>query len=385
MRSTCALTALVCLAIGFVMQPLAAAAGPGSAPENSPLPLQLEMRVPFAPTAFPSEGRTYLAYELYLTNFSNSPMTLRRIEVLDADRTAAQAVATFEGEALDALLQPAGQDGSAPSSNARTIAAGTTVIVFMWIPFGPEAHVPDHLRHRLLTNDAALEGAVIGTRDIKLHVLGPPLEGAVWRANDGPSNDRNNHHRRGVVILEGRPLDSRRYAIDWVKYSRKVSFSGNQRDKRSYYAYGQPVVAVADATVIIAKDGLPDNVPRQGSAFHPAVPIALDTMGGNTIALDLGDGQFAYYLHLQPGSLRVKVGDHVRRGEEIARVGCSGDAREPHLHFEVTTSPKPWVGEGVPYLIDRYQTRTANHSWQAQSRELPLDGTLIDFGQDERH
>src|SRR5437016_5747114 len=34
-----------------------------------PFPLQLEMRVPFEPTAFPSGGQTYLAYELYLTNF----------------------------------------------------------------------------------------------------------------------------------------------------------------------------------------------------------------------------------------------------------------------------------------------------------------------------
>ena len=39
-------------------------------------PPQLEMRVPFEPTAFPSDGRTYLTYELYLTNFAANPITL---------------------------------------------------------------------------------------------------------------------------------------------------------------------------------------------------------------------------------------------------------------------------------------------------------------------
>lgn len=41
-------------------------------------------------------------------------------------------------------------------------------------------------------------------------MLGPPVEGADWLAADGPSNDEDNHHRRGVVILDGRAVDSRR-------------------------------------------------------------------------------------------------------------------------------------------------------------------------------
>jgi hypothetical protein len=48
----------------------------------SPFPLQLEMRAPFEPTAFPSAGRTYLVYELYLTNFTGN-LDLRRLEILD--------------------------------------------------------------------------------------------------------------------------------------------------------------------------------------------------------------------------------------------------------------------------------------------------------------
>ena len=89
------------------------------------------------------------------------------------------------------------------------------------------------------------------------------------------------------------------------------------RDAHSYYSYGKAVLAVADGLVVAARDGLPENIPGHGDAFHPAVPITLETVAGNTITLDLGR-QFAYYMHLQPGSLRVKAGDRVRRGQLLA-------------------------------------------------------------------
>jgi murein DD-endopeptidase MepM/ murein hydrolase activator NlpD len=118
------------------------------------------------------------------------------------------------------------------------------------------------------------------------------------------------------------------------------------------------VVAVADATVVTARDGLPDNVPGHNEQFHPAVPITMDTVGGNSITLDIGGRQFAYYFHLQPGSLRVKVGDHVKEGQIMALIGASGDAREPHLHFEIANSPKALAGEGLPYVIDHYRVKS---------------------------
>jgi murein DD-endopeptidase MepM/ murein hydrolase activator NlpD len=113
------------------------------------------------------------------------------------------------------------------------------------------------------------------------------------------------------------------------------------------------------------------------------VPITLETVAGNTITLDLGGGQFAYYMHLQPGSLRVKTGDRVRRGQPVARVGGSGDAREPHLHFEVTTSPNLIAGEGVPYLIDRYRCKSAGDGpTTLRTHELPLGNSIVEFRED---
>jgi hypothetical protein len=235
----------------------------------------------------------------------------------------------------------------------------------------------------VITTDSVATGAVIGTHHTSLHVLGPPLEGPDWLADDGPSNDPDNHHRRVIVITDGRPVISERYAIDWTQIRDGVSFSGDPRDKRSYCAYGKTVLAVAEGRVVTAREGLPDNIPGHNGAFHPAVPITLDTIAGDTITIDLGGGQFAYYFHLQAGSLRVKAGERVRRSQVLARVGCSGDAREPHLHFHITDSSKLIAGEGLPYVIDRYRTMSASGgSKELRIRELPVNHNLVEFAGD---
>src|SRR5713226_6061686 len=67
-----------------------------TAAKRAQWPLQLEMRVPFEPTAFPSGPHFYVMYELHLTNFGTTPLSLSRIEVLDAGAGAAQPIATFD-------------------------------------------------------------------------------------------------------------------------------------------------------------------------------------------------------------------------------------------------------------------------------------------------
>jgi hypothetical protein len=109
-------------------------------------PLQFEMHVPFAPTAFPSGGRTYLMYELCLTNFGTSPHSLNRIEVLDADAKDDQPVATFEAGPLAAMLEPIGDQADSNTVHTK-IAAGRTVVVFMSIALDRNTHVPNKLLH----------------------------------------------------------------------------------------------------------------------------------------------------------------------------------------------------------------------------------------------
>jgi len=299
--------------------------------------------------------------------------------VLEADTSATKPVVAFEAEQLNTMLMYVGGKAASNPKESIVIASGQRVVVFMFVTFDAGSPIPRRLIHRIVTADSEAEGAATSTNNTTLHVLGPPVEGAGWLAADGPDNDQDNHHRRGVVILDGRAVISRRYAIDWKQVKDDASYSGDSRDVRSYYAYDKTVLAVADGRVVAARDGLPDNTPGHGSSFHSAIPITLETIAGNTITLDLGGDQFAYYMHLEPGSLRVKAGDRVRRGQILAHVGCSGDAREPHLHFEVTDSSKPLSGEGVPYLIDRYHSKNVNGALELHTHELPLNKSVVVF------
>jgi hypothetical protein len=380
MRSS-ALQAMVVFGICVANSVGAGTQSPCTAVSSRFPPPQLEMRVPFAPSAFPSADSIYLLYELHLRNFEAGPIALRRVEVFDADAKSMEPVATFEEAQLDSILQLIGVRPSTDAPGDRSLAGGGSAVLFMSVAFEAAARVPNRLRHRVLTTDSAIEGAEIGTHHSQLRTFGPPLTGSDWVARSGPGNE--SYHRRGVLVFDGTATIDRRYAIDWVRVRNDATFSGDDLENRSYYAHGADVLAVADGRVVAARDGIPENVPRH-EGFRPAVPISLETLAGNTITLDVGGGQFAYYAHLQPATLRVKIGDRVRRGQKLARLGNSGDSREPHLHFQVTTSSTLLAGEGLPYLIDRYRIKSAGGAWIVRSRELPLQDMVIDFGNRRR-
>lgn len=345
----------------------------GKAPAQVFPPVQLQIRTPVEPTVLPSGGRNYLIYELHLQNFSGEPLTLRGIDVIDTD--IARPLASLREAHLDAVLRLIGSDE--PDGSHR-LAPGQSAVAFLCLAFNRDTPVPHKLGHRVLLDNTAADGPAIGTNTMRLHVLGRPLTGAGWTAANGP--DIHSHHRTGLFVAGGLAQISRRYAIDWRIEKAGAQFSGDARDVHSYHAYGAPVLAVAGGTVVAAQDGLPDNIPRTAAGFDTAVPITMENVGGNSIVIDLGDGQFAHYAHLKPGSVRVKPGDRVRRGQVVAQIGNSGDARWPHLHFQVTSGPAILASEGLPYLIDRYRIKPGGDGWETRTREFPLGGQAIDFG-----
>ena len=349
-------------------------------------PLQLEILTPFEPTAFQSAGRTYVIYELHFRNYARNSLTLRRLDVIDAEMVGAEPIATFESERLDELLwssqlwSSGAQSASDESGNGVELAANEGVVALMCLAFDGDAGLPDRLSHRVQTDNGVAQGPIISTHYRDLTVIGPPVAGSNWFAAGAPSND--SHHRVALLIIDGRAQISTRYGIDWGQMEDGATFSGDELDNRSYHAFGEEVLAVADGTVVTVKDGFPDNVPRTAAGFRPAVPLTTSEAHlGNAIVIDLGGERFALYAHLQAGSLRVKEGDHVQRGQMLARIGSSGDSRQPHLHFHVATTPNLWAAEGVPYLIDQYRVKLTDDTWETRTRELPLRDMLIDFGQ----
>jgi murein DD-endopeptidase MepM/ murein hydrolase activator NlpD len=210
-------------------------------------------------------------------------------------------------------------DVNAPGNRQATgidnlkIGSGQMVAIYMWVTLDSPAKVPAAITHKISAKfDIYPEELTVQTarlpvsRDIAL--ISAPLRGDNWQAGNGPSITSG--HRRSLLPIDGHAQIAQRFGIDWVRLNRDGrTFTGDPKDNKNYRAYGTQVLAVADGVVTETKDGIPQNVPGLESR---AVPITLETVAGNHIILDLGHGRYALYAHLQPGSLKVKLGDHVK-------------------------------------------------------------------------
>lgn len=330
-------------------------------------PVQLDVRTPFEPSAFTAGGYRYLVYELQLQNHSEDALRINAVNILAPTANGRDLLLSLSGKALSDQMRLA---GGGTFDSTHTLETGRSLTAFLCVAFNEGLPVPGQLLHRIVLDGAVAEGPLIGTRHDVVKVLANPVRGKGWLADNGLALDR--HHRPGLMVAGGAAQISRRYSMDWKRQVDGKPLSGDPLEVRSYHAYGQPVYAVADATVVQARDGFPDNIPRTPAGFTPAVPLSMDSLAGNTVVLDLGDGQFAHYAHLQPGSVTVKAGQRVRRGEPLASIGNSGDARWPHLHFQVTTGPGIMSSEGVPFVLERFRAIGPSGKWGARLKEFPL-------------
>ncbi|HXJ95906.1 MAG TPA: M23 family metallopeptidase [Terriglobia bacterium] len=325
----------------------------------------------------------HLVYELHLTNFSSQDCALTGVEVLRSDGDY-RVLAQYEGaDLVGSIARPGAQQLA--GTDKLSLGPGLSGIVYLWVTVATEAEVPAAIEHRVSVKvaDSAFSAQcarVAVKRGVA--VIGPPLRGSDWMAANGPSN--TSAHRRALIPIDGRARISQRFAIDWVELRDDGNtFAGDPKDNRNYRAYGSEVLAVADGTVSEVKDGIPQNVPGEDSR---AVAITLETIGGNHIILDLGGGRYAFYAHLQPGSLRVKLGDHVSRGQVLGLVGNSGNSTEPHLHFQLCDANSPLGSEGLPYALDSFEVEGMGTDWkgaksepQKREREIPAENEVVRF------
>ena len=84
------------------------------------------------------------------------------------------------------------------------------------------------------------------------------------------------------------------------------------------------------------------------------IPKSKSDYGGNNVILEIAPNVFAWYAHLRHGSLTVKVGDAVKAGAPIAKLGNTGPSEGPHLHFGLIDKPDPIAGRSLPFVFDSF-------------------------------
>jgi hypothetical protein len=351
-----------------------------------------------------ADGRVHLAYELYVTNPTKLFVTLDKVEAVDS---AGQVLASLEGAGLRALQTVyAGTDG--------TMAPGGIAAVFLDVPFARDAKLPERVLARVTATrqEAGPDGKPVpmpangplpGTFSFTgaetaigrpAVVIAPPLRGKGWVAINGCC-DALTSHRGAIMAVNGRLRVPERFAIDFVQLDAADRlFTGDVHKLESYAYYGVPVHSVADGVVVNLYDATDAQVPGGN-----AKGITTENIGGNMLVIDIGGGNFAFYAHMQRGSLKVKLGDKVRTGDVIGLLGNTGNTTAPHLHFHVMDGPSPLDANGLPYAFTRFQgqgvanpdganffekpvpaeidrTRLAGPKQDA----LPLNNEVVDFG-----
>jgi len=360
--------------------------------------LPLDVRVHHAPTWIAARDGRHALYELHIVNYGARALMLETIEVRDGYSKALRR--TLAGrDLIENLLRP-GLD--VLDGQKTQLEAGQSAVLFLHATAPSEGPAPESLAHRIIVrgppDSAAAAQTPFQALDVQAEpvgagplVLGRVLRGAGWVAADG-LGDRSDH-RRALITLQGRATIAQRHAIDFVRIgpNGRLTRDGSEEGVEAWFGYGAEVLAAADGVVMSIENDIPDNRPLSGVM---AARMALDTIAGNYVLLDVG-GAYLLYGHLQPGSLQVEVGEQVRRGQTLARVGNSGRSDGPHLHVHVVDRPAPFAGEGVAFVFDRFavngriddldafianQEHFLPDARQQLERATPLLGEVVDFG-----
>ncbi|MEO7602346.1 MAG: M23 family metallopeptidase [Sphingomicrobium sp.] len=350
-----------------------------------------------------ADDRVHLAYELAVTNASAMFVNVDKVEAVDAD---GRVLRTIEGAHLKAMtMQHAGQ----PS----TLAAGGSGIIFMDVSFAKGAALPGAIAARITATRQAIgpdgkpapmpAGQMVPatytftTAAIPVgkpaRVIDPPLRGTNWVAANGCC-DRITPHRGALITVNGLMQAPERFAIDWVRIdAQKRASEGDYKKLASWPYYGDSIHSVADGTVVNAYDEAPEQVPGP-----KPTGITMDNIGGNMMVVDIGDGAFAFYAHLQRGSLKAKLGDKVKAGQVLGLLGNTGNSTAPHLHFHLMDGVSPLNANGLPYVFreftgrgfvpvgdednldDGRAVRVDNRLSGRHLNQLPMDNQVVDFG-----
>jgi len=161
--------------------------------------------------------------------------------------------------------------------------------------------------------------------------------------------------------------DDWQHALDFVILDDdNKSFKLPGYDIQDYYCYDLPVIAPESGYVVNVVDAVDDN--KIGE-------VDLLNNWGNTIIIKHSEFLYSKLSHLKKNTIKVKIGQYINKGEVLAYTGSSGRSPEPHLHFQIQTTPyigSKTIAHPISYYLTEEQGQFKFHEF-----EIPKKGQKV--------
>jgi hypothetical protein len=296
--------------------------------------------LPATPLIENTKSAQALNFDLLLENSSRETVTIEEIEatVLAPDGAlVTQKRITSNGDSIATLPR-------------RELKAGAKLVVFNPFPEFERDLDLSAIRYDVRFEKESASIVVRPQSYATKADLILPLRGRVF-VHDG--HDLLSHHRRldvtgDMTTALGINSNMTRYAYDFtIVDERGAMHRGDGASNEQWFGFGTPILAPADGVVVRAAGDRPDGSKSQRAPLdYAAVMKDLSLIFGNYAVIDHGNGEFSMLAHMRQGTVALKAGDRVRRGQKIGELGCSGDSMFPHLHYQLQRDAQ--YGEGLP-------------------------------------
>jgi urea transporter/murein DD-endopeptidase MepM/ murein hydrolase activator NlpD len=162
-------------------------------------------------------------------------------------------------------------------------------------------------------------------------------------------------------------------ALDFIIVDSELkTYSGNANSPEDFYCYNKPVLSAANGFVQEVVDFIEDNEIGK---------VNKEQNWGNSIVIKHAEGLYTKMSHLKKNSFRVRAGDYIKKGDIVAACGNSGRSPEPHLHFQVQSTP--FIGsKTIEYPLASYvvnkRSETAIETYKVPAETDVVNNILID-------
>ena len=174
----------------------------------------------------------------------------------------------------------------------------------------------------------------------------------------GDTKELNQHH----------DVPNQRFAFDFLGANEEgKTRKGENPVNEDYFAFGREILAPADGKVTDVINGVRDNIP---GSMNPYSAL------GNAVFIRHSEHEVSVLAHLKLGSIKVKVGDKVKRGHVIGLCGNSGNSSEPHLHYHLQNTPIIQDGTGIKCYFEKVVI-TDKGDGKTKKNYSPVKGEVV--------